>query len=306
MKKLLSLIAAVAFVSTSSAQVLASYDFEDGSSDGWKVWQNKTNAVLGADKAKDSKHAYEVKVGSFFDMKGVKEGVTYDITADSKYLWGKDAPQVAIHFYNPDTKKLELLKTIKLPKDKDFAKFRGAFKAKKSAMHRVTFSCTPDAPCTFVLDNVKVAKSQGAPQGAPAIASFDFEDGTNTGWIVWQNQKNPMVEGAAAKSGKYSYQVKTGTSFDAKGVKEGETYVISGDTKYVWGKKAPQVSIQYYSSETKKLEVLKVSPLPMDKDYTRFEVEFTPKKSIGHRMVFSCTTGSQCTFNIDNIKVVKK
>lgn len=304
MKRVITLIAAAFVVATTSAQTLANYDFEDGTNDGWSVWQNKKNEVLGADKAKSSSHAYEVKTGTSFGLKGVTADVTYEITADVKYVWGKEAPQVAVHFYNADTKKLELLKTIKLPMDKEYKKFRGVFKAKKSAMHRVTFSCTPDAPCTFILDNVKVAKAETA--GVPAIASFDFEGGNNEGWKVWQNQKNPMVEGAAAASGKYSYQVKTGTFFDAKPIKEGETYVISGVSKFVGGKKCPTITVQYYSSEAKKLKTLTLSELPMDKEYKSFEVEFTPVKSVAHRIIFASTAGSPCTFNVDNIKVTKR
>ncbi len=160
MKKLLSLLAAVAFVATSSAQVIVSYDFENGTNEGWSVWNKQTNKMVEGEQAKDGKYAYEVKIGTSFGVKGLREGETYIISADTRYVGGKDAPQVAISYYSSETKKNAILQTTQLPTDKAYTKFVAEFTPKQSIGHRFTFSAAPGKPCTFVLDNVKIEKKK--------------------------------------------------------------------------------------------------------------------------------------------------
>ncbi len=160
MKKIVTLIAAFALVATASAQVLMSNDFEDGTAGTWKVWENKELKVVGADQAKDSKHAAELYTGGFCDVKGVKDGLTYTVTADVNWKWGEEPGVFIIQGYNPKIKKLENIKEVKLPTTKGYQKVSVSFKAKYGGYHRLAYSPTPGVAVRYVVDNLKVEVSE--------------------------------------------------------------------------------------------------------------------------------------------------
>ncbi len=153
MKKIITLLASIAFIATASAtEVIKEYDFE-GEFTPWKVWNNKQqNKVLGADMAKDSKKAIEVRDGSFFDYHAPKAKTTYILTADVKHMWGSNTPKVVAAGYDPEVQKLVDLKVVEISMDKEYQKVTMKFKTKYPGYHRVTF--IPGGCIT--VDNVKL------------------------------------------------------------------------------------------------------------------------------------------------------
>ncbi len=158
MKKILTLIAAFAFVATASAQVLMSNDFEDGTAGTWKVWENKEASIVGADKAKDSKHAIELFTGGYCDVKGVQAGSTYVASADVKCTWSEHGGILRIQGYDPKAKKLVTVKEVALPSGNSFSNVKLSFKAKYGGYYR--FAITPEGGSSFkyIVDNMKVEK----------------------------------------------------------------------------------------------------------------------------------------------------
>ncbi len=156
MKKIFSLIAALAFVATASAQVISTYDFEDGKApEKWGVWMNKTNSVT--DKAKDGKYALEVKVGTYFNFNVPEPKTTYKVSMDINHIWGPDPASIVVAFYNPKTKKLEELKRVEISSEKGYKHYPIEFKTKVQGYHRVTIA-TGKSGSDILVDNVKVEK----------------------------------------------------------------------------------------------------------------------------------------------------
>ncbi len=160
MKKILTLIAAVACFASASAQVIMSNDFEDGTAGTWKVWENKEAVVVGSDQAKDSKHAIELFTGGFCDIKGVQAGNTYVASADVKCTWADQGGILRIQGYDPKAKKLVDIKEVSLPSGKNFSTVKLSFKAKYGGYYRFSIVPENNSSFKFIVDNMKVEKVQ--------------------------------------------------------------------------------------------------------------------------------------------------
>ncbi len=161
MKKILTLIAAVACFASASAQVIMSNDFEDGTAGTWNMWEKKEVKIVGADQAKDSKHAVDFFTGGYCDVKGVKEGLTYKASADVCCKWGEDGGTLMIQGYDPKAKKLVTIKEVSLPTSREYKSVSITFKAKFGGYHRLSYSPSQGNQCKYVVDNLKVEVASG-------------------------------------------------------------------------------------------------------------------------------------------------
>ncbi len=156
MKKLLSIVAALAFVTSASAQVVASYDFEDGTNKGWSVWDNKTNEIVKGSKAEgvtSGEYAMEVAIGTSFGFTSKTPKMKYKVTADVFNKWGDADSYLKISYYDKVANKMITQEPVSLPSGKGTASFSHTFKAKDAGLYRVLFYGKKGR---FVLDNVKV------------------------------------------------------------------------------------------------------------------------------------------------------
>ncbi|MFI3320861.1 MAG: hypothetical protein SNH01_09390 [Rikenellaceae bacterium] len=161
MKKILTLAVAFAFaITAASAQEVVNYTFEDGTYNGWSVWQKKENVIVGEKFAKDSKHALKAVTGTFFDLKGVKEKTTYILTADTRGVQqGQEAGIVKVEYYDPTVKKLTILKETPINGSMEYKKITMKFKTKVGGYHRVTFCPSSAGYSQSIIDNVKIVKA---------------------------------------------------------------------------------------------------------------------------------------------------
>ncbi|MFI3278684.1 MAG: hypothetical protein SNH13_05730 [Rikenellaceae bacterium] len=155
MKKILSTLALLACVSFASAEVVAHYDFE-GEFKPLKVWGDTPNKVVGANLAKDSQKAIEVKTGTYLEFHVQKPKTSYTLTLDMKHMWGKNPPRVVVAGIDPDLKKLADLKYVDVTIDKNYQKITLKFKTKVSGYHRVTIIPGLQSGGCVIVDNLKL------------------------------------------------------------------------------------------------------------------------------------------------------
>ncbi|MFI3278683.1 MAG: hypothetical protein SNH13_05725 [Rikenellaceae bacterium] len=159
MKKFITSFAALICVATaSSAEVVKQFDFEDGTYDTWKVWEGKTNQVLGANMASKSKHALEVKTGMYFDYHNKDAKGKYTLTLDAKHVWGQNPPIILVQYYDTKAKGLVALKEFEMSMPKAYETVTLKFKAKAEGYHRVTIMPSRNTGGSVMIDNVKLVK----------------------------------------------------------------------------------------------------------------------------------------------------
>ncbi|MFI3320781.1 MAG: hypothetical protein SNH01_08940 [Rikenellaceae bacterium] len=152
MKKLFTAVVALLFVATTSAQVVKQFDFENGNTEGWKCWANKTNNIVQTD-VKSGKNAMDVAVGTYFQFNTKEPKTTYKISADVFDKWGNAEVMAKVEYYDKKENKMVEVKVQPMAKAKGHSHFTFNFKTKVVAMHRVTFYSPKGR---FQLDNVKV------------------------------------------------------------------------------------------------------------------------------------------------------
>ncbi len=161
MKRLLSLLTLLMVAVPLSAQVLVTDDFEDGTYSKWTVWNKQENAIVGAENAYQSNYAYEIRVGTFIPITGLKANSTYRVSFYIKSTTTKNAPKYTLSRYDPDQKKLvdvraEFIEEIS--NEYKLVSFR--FDTKKLATtHRVTL-IPASGGGRFAIDNFVVEKIQ--------------------------------------------------------------------------------------------------------------------------------------------------
>ncbi len=155
MKKILSTLAMLACIATASAEVVTQYDFE-GEFKPLKVWGDTPNKVVGANLAKDSQKAIEVKTGTYLEFHAKKAKTTYTLTLDMKHMWGKNPPRVVAAGIDPSVKKLVDLKYVDVSMDKEYQKITLKFKTKASGYHRITIIPGLQSGGCVIVDNLKL------------------------------------------------------------------------------------------------------------------------------------------------------
>lgn len=162
MKKLILPLMAVLFSGISAnAQEFKNAGFENGNTENWNTWQKKEVKVI---KEKKNVHSgmYAAMVNNGlwqgFNIK-YTEGAKYRITAYTKYSWG-EAPCLRVEYYNPDTKKMELIKDVNIAKDRNAYKATVVeFDAKKNGfVYRFTAVPGKGKGGAFYMDDVKIEK----------------------------------------------------------------------------------------------------------------------------------------------------
>lgn len=165
MKKILMSIAALAFMATASAQAVLDVNFEDGTRGALNPWAKNESgvAIVGADKAKDSEHALQIKTGVSTFIKGMKKGMKYKVSLDKKFVYGKGPGVVSVESYNSETKKFEKMVEAELSMEKVYESVSIEFIAEKPyAPHRFTIAPAQGnkGGGSFYIDNVKVEPAQ--------------------------------------------------------------------------------------------------------------------------------------------------
>ncbi len=152
MKKIITAVVALLFVATASAQVVKQFDFEDGTTEGWKCWANKTNNIVQTD-VKSGKNAMDVAVGTYFQFHTKEAKSTYKVSADVFDKWGGSEVMCKVEYYDKKANAMVEVKVQPMEKAKGHSHLAFDFKAKTVGMHRVTFYAPKGR---FQLDNVKV------------------------------------------------------------------------------------------------------------------------------------------------------
>ncbi len=153
MKKLFAMIAAMAVISSASAQVVANYDFEDGTNKGWSVWGGKTNEIVQGEGVKAGTYAMEVATGTSFAFNSKAPKQTYKVTADVFSKFGNIEGYLKVFYYDKANNKMIPFEPVELSKEKGFSQVSHTFKAKEMGQYRVQFYGKKGR---FILDNVKV------------------------------------------------------------------------------------------------------------------------------------------------------
>lgn len=159
MKRIVTTAVAILLISTASAQVLFSENFEKGTLERWMPWQNRTDQIkiVEGAKAKNSQYAMSYRTGVFTDFKGVKEGVTYRVTFDSNIVLGEQPGTVRLNFYNPEIKKMITLTSFEIPAEKGFQRVEFTFTSKITGGSRLVFvPNNTGSGAEFIVDNIKI------------------------------------------------------------------------------------------------------------------------------------------------------
>ncbi len=165
MKKFLFSIAAVAFMASASAETLLDINFEDGTRGTLNPWAKNESgvAIVGADKAKDGEHAFQIKTGVSTFIKGMKKGVKYKVSLDKKFAYGKSEGAITLEIYNAETKGFDKTKVVELSMEKVYENVSFEFVAEKPyAPHRLTITPTKEnkGGGSFFIDNLKIESVQ--------------------------------------------------------------------------------------------------------------------------------------------------
>ncbi|MFI3269300.1 MAG: hypothetical protein SNG14_06400 [Rikenellaceae bacterium] len=165
MKKFLFSIAAVAFMASASAETLLDINFEDGTRGTLNPWAKNESgvAIVGADKAKDGEHAFQIKTGVSTFVKGMKKGVKYKVSLDKKFAYGKSEGAITLEVYNAESKGFEKAQTVEMSMEKTYENVSFEFVSEKPyAPHRLTITPTKEnkGGGSFFIDNLKVESVQ--------------------------------------------------------------------------------------------------------------------------------------------------
>lgn len=167
MKKNLFLIAMIAIFSALSVQTQAqtlpqeiiSFDFENGTYDGWAVWNNNTNEVVGSNAAFNSSHAVKLTSAMHFGIDLKAEKASYVVTADLNPIWG-NVSTARVQMYDKAANKFFTVTEIELPTEKGYKKIEMKFKGKGAGHYRIAFIPNGQRGASFVLDNVKLTRTK--------------------------------------------------------------------------------------------------------------------------------------------------
>ena len=115
---------------------------------------------------------------------------------------------------------------------------------------------------------------------AQEFKNGDFETGDLTGWQVWENKTNDIVDVKKAHSGNHAVEVRVGMwqQFNIT-YEAGAEYEITGYTKYIWGEQ-PFFRMEYYNPDSGQLEEIAISNVKKDrKNYQETKVKFKLKEN---------------------------
>lgn len=142
---------------------------------------------------------------------------------------------------------------------------------------------------------------------AQEIKNGDFESGDLTGWQIWENKTNDIVDAKKAHSGKHAVEVRVGMwqQFNIT-YEEGAEYEITGYTKYIWGEQ-PFFRMEYYNPDSGKLEEIATSNVKKDrKNYQETKVKFKLKENgYVYRFTMVPGLGNGGAVLFDDVKIEK-
>lgn len=159
-KEILAMMACGMMMTSAYSQEIKNGDFESGDLTSWNVWEKKDNKIVDAKKAHSGNYAVEVKNGMWQSINiSYQPDAEYQISAYTKYSWG-DKPNFRVEYYNPDSKKMEVVAVADVVKDrKKYNLTTVKFKLKENG-YGYRFTAVPGAGnggC-FLLDDVKIGR----------------------------------------------------------------------------------------------------------------------------------------------------
>lgn len=142
---------------------------------------------------------------------------------------------------------------------------------------------------------------------AQEFKNGDFETGDLTGWQVWENKTNDIVDVKKAHSGNHAVEVRVGMwqQFNIT-YEAGVEYEITGYTKYIWGEQ-PFFRMEYYNPDSGKLEEIAISNVKKDrKNYQETKVKFKLKENgYVYRFTMVPGLGNGGAVLFDDVKIEK-
>jgi endo-1,4-beta-xylanase len=243
-----------------AAQVVAQYDFEDGTAQGWGSFNGASTPVSSTAAAFSGTHSLLTTTnsggassGPSITLTGLTPGATYTITGQVRLITGETATNANFTVQRQDPgcsggTCYDTVGTYQVPvSDSAWAQIGGAYTVSTTATTLVLYAqlVGPTSTQSFYLDDVvitEIAGAPGGPQDNSGLAS-DFEDGALDGWSSRAGAKLANTA-SDAHSGSHSLLVTGRTAaYDgpqinvANKMYNGSQYAIS-----VWVKLGPSAT----------------------------------------------------------------
>ncbi len=242
------------FSVTQAAPPPLSYDFEDGTAQGWFPFGSPTVASstdvanTGTDSLKTTNRTASF-MGPGINLQGqVVKGATYQVTISVRLVAGQPTTTILPTFQRTPpggTAQFDTVMTISNVTDQAWVTQTALYTPSTDTSAMIFYVQTQSGNASYYIDTVSIAQVAPAPPPPPApnstVASSTFESGTTEGWKSRTGTETVTPTTADAHSGSYSLltanrnQTFMGPAFDVTNVMTyGSQYFVS-----VWAKLAP-------------------------------------------------------------------
>jgi endo-1,4-beta-xylanase len=248
----------ITMVSPPPTEVVAEYDFEDGSTQGWAA---RGDAVLEAVTEAAHTGSYSLKTtgrtagwhGPGLNVLGMLgKGAVYEIGGCVRLVTGESATTIRISMARTPVGEDTAYEWIVSSEDDgvtdaEWVLLQGQYSFDTDVEGLTLYVESTSETAGFYLDDVTI--TMVSPPPGEAIAEYDFEDGTEQGWV---GRGDAVLEAVTEAAHTGSYSLKTtgrtagwhGASVNVLGLLEpGVTYDISGCVRLVAGQPASRLII---------------------------------------------------------------
>jgi len=254
-------------------QVVAQYDFEDGTTEGWvgrgiglEVIEDEAIAQSG-NYSVLSKGRTQGWHGPALNVKGIFEkSATYEITGYVKRANPTDAPSTIIMAMVDKTVGADTSFNWianQSVADGEWAEFKGDYSITEDKEELTLYFESQNATEEFYIDHITITMTAPPsesddggsgdveiPEGEEVAALTDFEDGTTQGWVARNGHEEVTVTSDTAKNGDNSLLISNRqSSFDSAKLDTlaemypGNTYLLSAWVKLAPGSEATELQV---------------------------------------------------------------
>ena len=195
-----------------SAQIVAQYDFEDGTTQGWGAFNTPTAPVNTTAASENGTHSLLATTNSSGGSSGpsinpnLLPGATYTITGFVQLTAGETATAANFTVQRQDPSCsggtcYDTIGTYQVPvSDSGWAQIGGTYvvSTTETALTLYAQLVGPSTQQTFYLDNVVITETAPPPNGS-AVAAYTFQDGGLDGWapfgsVTLTNTVSPLTD----------------------------------------------------------------------------------------------------------------